>query len=229
MVTLTIHFYSSALTECNSMEIVLPSGDGPWPVLWLLPPMGCNHTRWSTYTDIPSLAERKQRMVVMPDLKLSCGLDMVHGLGFHTMLVTELPLFLKTHFSVDLTSQVIAGAKEGAYAALYAAAYGKQNYEQVIALSGGDLTEEGILIDSDLRFQHAFGKKASALKGSSYDIGIQIKEIQERSKLYVAYGIEDSYCHSAASLGERLPLQQVDILEGALGWNEWYNILEKRI
>lgn len=49
----------------------------------------------------------------MPDLKLSCGLDMVHGLDFHSMLVTELPLFLREHFSVDLTSQVIAGAKEG--------------------------------------------------------------------------------------------------------------------
>ena len=229
MVTLTIHFYSSALTECNSMEIVLPSGDGPWPVLWLLPPMGCNHTRWSTYTDIPSLAEKKQRMVVMPDLKLSCGLDMVHGLRFHTMLVTELPLFLKAHFSVDLTSQVIAGAKEGAYAALYAAAHRKQNYEQVIALSGGDLTEEGSLIDSDLRFYHAFGEKVSALKGSGYDIGIRIQEIQERSKLYAAYGMEDGYCHCAAGLGRKLPSQQVDILEGTLDWDEWYHILQKRI
>lgn len=229
MVTFTIHFYSSVLTECNSMEIILPSGDGPWPVLWLLPPIGCNHTRWSTYTDIPSLAEMKQRMVVMPDLKLSCGLDMVHGLRFHTMLVTELPLFLKAHFSVDLTSQVIAGAKEGAYAALYAAAHGKQNYEQVIALSGGSLTEEGILIDSDLRFRHAFGKKVSALRGSDYDMENQVEKIQKHSKLYVTYGTEDCYSHSAANLGKKLLSEQVDILDGSLGWNEWYNILQKRI
>lgn len=211
------------------MEIVLPSGDGPWPVLWLLPPMGCNHTRWSAHTDVESLAERKQRMVVMPDLKLSCGLDMVHGFRFHTMLVAELPSFLKAHFSVNLTSQVIAGAKEGAYAALYAVAHGRQNYKQVIALSGGSLTEEGKLIDSDLRFHHAFGKKVSDLKGTDYDMGIWIKEIQKHSELYAAYGTEDSYCHSAASLGKRLPSQQVDILDGTLDWDAWYNILQKRI
>lgn len=65
-----------------------------------------------------AFAEQKQKMLVMPDLKLSCGLDMIHGLRYHTMLVSELPFFLSTHFSVDLNSQIIAGAKEGAYAAV---------------------------------------------------------------------------------------------------------------
>ncbi len=211
------------------MQVALPSGDGPWPVLWLLPPMGCNHTRWSAHTDIEALAEKKHRMVVMPDLKLSCGLDMVHGLDFHSMLVTELPLFLREHFSVDLTSQVIAGAKEGAYAAVYAAAYGTQTYEQVIALSGGSLTDEGLLVDSDLRFRHAFGDKVSALVGSDYDIGIQIQEIQKHSVVYVAYGMEDSYRYSASRLGSKLPPWQVEVLDGTLGWNEWYKVLQKRV
>ena len=229
MTALTVHFYSSALTECNSMQVVLPSGDGPWPVLWLLPPMGCNHTRWSAHTDIEALAERKQRMVVMPDLKLSCGLDMVHGLGFHSMLVTELPLFLREHFSVDLTSQVIAGAKEGAYAALYAAAHGTQAYEQVIALSGGSLTDEGELLDSDLRFCHAFGDQVSALRGSAYDMGIQVQKIRKNSEVYAAYGMEDRYCRSASRLGSRLPPEQVEVFHGTLGWEEWYEVLQRRV
>ena len=57
----------------------------------------------------------------------------------------------------------------------------------------------------------------------------QVEEIQKHSKLYVTYGTEDCYSHSAANLGKKLLSEQVDILNRSLGWNEWYNILQKRI
>ena len=228
MATLTIRYYSTALTECNSMNIVLPSGNGPWPVVWLLAPMGCGYTCWGAHTDMEALAEQKQKMLVMPDLKLSCGLDMIHGLRYHTMLVSELPVFLSTHFSVDLNSQIIVGAKEGAYVALYAAADGKQNYEKVIALSGGSLPEEKN-IDEDLRFCYAFGDRVSSLKESSYNVEKQVEEIQKSSKIYVAYGLKDSYSYSASRLAAKVPPTYVDISTGTLDWTKWYQILKKRI
>lgn len=232
MVTMDIDFYSSELTECNSLKIVTPSEGNKYPVLWLLPPLGCNQTRWCAHTDIEALARKKNLMVVMPDMKLSCGLDMVHGFKFHSMLVKELPHFLKTHFSVDLDHQFMAGAEEGAYAAVYAALENPGMYEKVIALSGGSLVEEGKLIDGDSRFFNAFGKKPSQLKGSRYDIEMRIMELLDASEVVVAYGKLDKYYKSAKRLGSLAASNgdgKLDVFTGFLDWNTWYTILEKRI
>ena len=43
------HFYSAALTECNSLTAIVPMENNEkssYPVLWLLPPAGCDHTAW---------------------------------------------------------------------------------------------------------------------------------------------------------------------------------------
>ena len=43
------HFYSAALTECNSLTAIVPvenNEKSSYPVLWLLPPAGCDHTAW---------------------------------------------------------------------------------------------------------------------------------------------------------------------------------------
>ena len=68
------HFYSSALTECNSMTVIAPVETWPdrkFPVLWLLPPVGMDHTAWQRHTWIEEMAEKKGILVVMPDMKLS--------------------------------------------------------------------------------------------------------------------------------------------------------------
>lgn len=49
------HFYSSALTECNSMTVIAPVETWPdrkFPVLWLLPPVGMDsYCMAATYLD----------------------------------------------------------------------------------------------------------------------------------------------------------------------------------
>lgn len=54
----------------------------------------------------------------------------------------------------------------------------KQNYEKVIALSGGSLPEEKN-IDEDLRFCYAFGDRVSSLKESSYNVEKQVEETKK--------------------------------------------------
>ena len=143
MSILSIYYYSDELTECSAMEVFVPSGKGPWPVLWLLSPIGVNHKGWGSHVDMKTFAEEHRYLIVVPDLKLSCGLNMHHGLKFYSMLTKELPRFLNQHFAVNLEKQIIAGAKEGAYGALYAALQNPGQYEKVIAMSAGSLTDEG--------------------------------------------------------------------------------------
>ena len=53
-------FYSAALTECNSMSVVVPietCHKETYPVLWLLPPAGRDHTAWPRHVDVDELAE----------------------------------------------------------------------------------------------------------------------------------------------------------------------------
>ena len=98
----------------------------------------------------------------------------------------------------------------------------------MIALSGGSLPEEKN-IDEDLRFCYAFGDRVSSLKESSYNVEKQVEAIQKRSKLYVAYGMKDSYSYSASRLAAKVPPTDVDVSTGTLDWTKWYQILKKRI
>jgi len=92
-----------------------------YPVLWLLPPAGCDHTAWQRHTAVEDLADELGIIIVMPDLKLSYGLDMIHGFTYFQMLTKELPEMVADYFPADLGFQMIAGVKEGGYAALNAA------------------------------------------------------------------------------------------------------------
>ena len=88
------HFYSAALTECNSLTAIVPvenNEKSSYPVLWLLPPAGCDHTAWQRHTAVEDLADELGIIIVMPDLKLSYGLDMIHGFAYFQMLTKELP------------------------------------------------------------------------------------------------------------------------------------------
>ena len=84
-------------------------------------------------------------------------------------------------------------------------------------------------IDEDLRFCYAFGDRVSSLKESSYNVEKQVEKIQKNSKLYVAYGLKDSYSYSASRLAAKVPPTYVDISTGTLDWTKWYQILKKRI
>ena len=67
------HFYSAALTECNSLTAIVPvenNEKSSYPVLWLLPPAGYDHTAWQRHTAVEDLADELGIIIVMPDLKL---------------------------------------------------------------------------------------------------------------------------------------------------------------
>ena len=109
------HFYSAALTECNSLTAIVPvenNEKSSYPVLWLLPPAGCDHTAWQRHTAVEDLADELGIIIVMPDLKLSYGLDMIHGFAYFQMLTKELPEMVADYFPADLGFQMIAGVKE---------------------------------------------------------------------------------------------------------------------
>ena len=62
MALLEMHYFSTTLRECSSMDVVVPESGlacaGKMPVLWLLPPVGMDHTAWRRHAVVEELAER---------------------------------------------------------------------------------------------------------------------------------------------------------------------------
>ena len=231
MAVIVHHFYSAALTECNSMTVIVPVEEAPreaYPVLWLIPPFGCDHTAWLRHTDLERLAGQHATMIVMPDMKLSFGMDMVHGLKYHTMLTRELPQVLAQVYPADLTRQMIAGAEEGAFTALYSSLVCEGQYQHTIALSGGSLVDEVLPTELQRPFSYASGEaNGPALAGSCYDICAQLKNGRNTDGWQLAWSAGDKYHHSCERLALCLPAGKARQCElPVLGWREWEGILE---
>ncbi|MBT9778186.1 hypothetical protein GPL15_16925 [Clostridium sp. MCC353] len=235
MALMQIHFFSEALTECNSMDVILPAerwNRETYPVLWLIPPAGLDHTAWMRKTAVEELADELGILVVMPDMKLSYGTDMVHGFKYFTMLTQELPELVNEYFPADLTKQYIAGAEEGAYAALRAAFKCPENYKMAICFSCGSLTDEILSGSKKEQAANAFGTgEMENLKDTDYSLHGLLEENRDRiPKVYFAYGSQDVYVRSSELLAEKLESggkNKIQRLEGCLTWQNWFSLLQK--
>jgi S-formylglutathione hydrolase FrmB len=75
MAFLDYHYYSQALCKQTAAYVLLPeTGDGPFPVLYLLHGLSDNHTIWLRRTSIERYVASLGVIVVMPD----------GGRGFYT-------------------------------------------------------------------------------------------------------------------------------------------------
>lgn len=237
MALMQIHFFSESLTECSSMDVILPAerwDRDAYPVLWLIPPAGLDHTAWQRKTAVEELADELGIIVAMPDMKLSFGTDMVHGFGYFTMLTRELPELVKEYFPADLTKQYIAGAKEGAYAAFRAALKCPGNYKMAVGFSCGSLTDEILTGSKKEQAANAFGTgDMELLKDTDYSLRRLLDEMGERiPEVYFAYGDQDNYLKSSEILAETLlhgERNKVERLTGCLSWQTWFQLLQKEL
>ena len=233
------HFYSAALTECNSLTAVVPvetNEKSSYPLLWLLPPAGCDHTAWQRHTAIEDLADELGIIIVMPDLKLSYGLDMAHGFAYFQMLTKELPKMVTEYFPADPDFQMIAGVKEGGYAALKAALSVPGQYRMAVSYSCGSLTDETFEEELHKQLENAFGTAdLQKLNGTGLDLKMLIQKASEPPMfLSLEYGDEDPYHFSASCLADCIRKSSfnsssVRVLKGSLSWSCWLNALRSDI
>lgn len=230
------HFYSAALTECNSLTAIVPMENNEkssYPVLWLLPPAGCDHTAWQRHTAVEDLADELGIIIVMPDLKLSYGLDMIHGFTYFQMLTKELPEMVADYFPADLGFQMIAGVKEGGYAALNAALSVPGQYHMAASYSCGSLTDETFDLELDKQLDNAFGTTdLRTLNGTDKDLKMLIQTAKEHNMaLSLEYSEKDDYKASSALLADYIlkssfSSRSVRVQKEALTWAKWAEALK---
>lgn len=228
MASISLKFFSKTLKECSSMELVTPieniGGKEKLPILWLLPPFGKNQRAWLRSGMVEDIIKKYKVMAAMPDIRLSFGIDMIHGEAYSRLLTEELPKLLGDMFQGDTSSNLIFGVEEGGYGALYTALKHPEHYLAAASASCGSLTDEKLEGRKLVLALRAFGDKTENLKDTQYDIVSCLKE-EDRRKLFLYYGREDAYAASASVLGGYLPEENVVIRENRMGWKEWNEAL----
>lgn len=66
----TVKFFSQSLQKQDTMNVIVPDGRGPWPVLYLLHGLSDDYSIWMRRTSIERYVEGMRLMVVMPDTHL---------------------------------------------------------------------------------------------------------------------------------------------------------------
>ncbi|HJB08768.1 MAG TPA: hypothetical protein H9716_13055 [Candidatus Enterocloster faecavium] len=218
------------------MMAVVPLEKHPgkqYPVLWLLAPAGMDHTAWQRHTDVEGMAERLGIIVVMPDMKLSYGVDMVHGFAYGQMLTEELPKMVGDYFPADLSRQMIAGTMEGGYGAFYAALRKPGQYRFAACYSCGSLTDEIFEGREQKQIEHAFGtREFRETSANRYDLKGRLKDCSGEQSFSLMYSKKDRFAGSAEQLAEAMKgFPHCKIVKSEadrpLGWNDWKLQLEK--
>ena len=223
-------YYSYALTECDSMTVIIPEEKFPgktFPVLWLLSPLGTDHTGWQRFGSAENLADEKGYIVVIPDLKLSYGQNMLYGLKYFDMLTKELPEIIQDYYPADIECQIIAGAEEGAYAALYAA-LNTTLYKTVILLSCGSITDETSFHGFESEAANVFGTNTpTELQGTDKDLFETLISANSQTipQIILSYSDKDKYAASAKKLSNHLKKTgkgTVILSENPQTWTDWF-------
>jgi len=122
MAFLDIHFWGNSIQKQSSMYVILPDGDGPFPVLYLLHGLSDDHTIWHRRTSIERYAEGRPLIIVMPDGHRSfyCNDPRPGGLAYEDHMVKDVVGFMDRAFRTirHRRGRAIAGLSMGGYGAM---------------------------------------------------------------------------------------------------------------
>lgn len=229
MALLEMHYFSTTLRECSSMDVVVPESGlacaGKMPILWLLPPVGMDHTAWRRHAVVEELAERFRVIAAMPDMRLSFGADMVHGEPYQALLTQELPGVLGRYIPADPVRQLLFGAKEGGYAALRAALLHPQAYMAACGADCGCVTRMTWQGRKAVWASWAFGTEdTQSLRGTNYDLAALAERCGDSPRLFLYAGEDAEYAQAGRLLLLEVPRIREIAAKGA-GWAAWSQAL----
>lgn len=122
MAFLSVQFPGHSIGKQSGMNIILPPGNGPFPVLYLLHGLSDDHTTWARRTSIERYVDGCNLMVVMPDGGRSfyCNDIRPGGMAYEDHIVRDVVGFVDTAFRTvaDAGARAIAGLSMGGYGAL---------------------------------------------------------------------------------------------------------------
>ena len=145
MATCGIRFSANSLGRAAEMNIIVPKGDGPFPVLYLLHGLGGDHNWWLE-CPIVRMAWERPIILVLPNGRKSyfCNAPGPLGESFEDHIVQDVIGFVDQTFRTirNRAGRAIAGVSMGGYGAI------------MLAMRHSDLFSAASSIAGSLYFAH---------------------------------------------------------------------------
>lgn len=140
MALLDVHFESPAINKQSSMRVLIPPGNGPFPVLYLLHGLSDDHTIWSRCTNLERYLQGLALIVVMPDGHRSFYVNDSRsgGLHYEDHLTRDVVGFCDRVFPTipERHARAVAGLSMGGYGAIMLALKNPDLFGVAVSHSG---------------------------------------------------------------------------------------------
>lgn len=242
MSLLSVQWYSSALSMCTRVNLILPERvrktmtdfgvkrEGPIKVLYLLHGMSDDESIWCRRTSIERYAAEYNLAVVMPTTGLFWYTDVSGGQKWFTYIAEELPRLIEDNFpqiSQRPEHTFAAGLSMGGYGALKLGLRGNGRFSHVASLSGaldiarshGDSGDPA----TDAYFNGIFGTPEEAT-ATFNDLVTAAEELEKakRPSVYLWCGTEDFlYDHNVRMRDHLAKLGYALTYEESPGDHQW--------
>jgi putative tributyrin esterase len=118
----SMEFFADSIQKMSGLNVILPEGDGPWPVLYLLHGLSDDHTVWCRRTSIERYAAELPLLIAMPDGHRSfyCNAPAPGGCAYEDHIVQDVVGFVERVFPTvaERRGRAIAGLSMGGYGAV---------------------------------------------------------------------------------------------------------------
>ena len=195
MATVTCRIPSAMLGQDTTVEMVLPLGNTPPPVLYLLHGLSDDQSGWLRRTSIERYALTHGLAVVMPCGGRSFYCNMADGTRYWDYIGEELPAFVEHTFQVATgrANTFVAGLSMGGYGALKLALKHPKRYAAAATLSGAFL-QDWLQLNHPELYAADF-PDTPKFRGSAHDPFVWATEFaqtgQPRPLLFMAAGTDD--------------------------------------
>ena len=225
----TMNFWSPALQEQCSMNVILPESEKakkPFGVLIQLHGLSDDHTIWLRRTSIDRYVAELPLVVVMPDGGRSFYCDAAEGPAYEAHIMKDVLGFVEKYFPVrkDGRARAVGGLSMGGYGAMMLALRHPGAFASVAAHSSAfDFAHDPKMLDNPERRRIAGGK----VPGGKYDLFTITESLDPRKAPAIRFdcGKDDGLLGSnrrfhrhLATLGIRHEYRE---FPGAHDWAYW--------
>lgn len=230
MSSITCRIHAETLGQDTTVEVALPNGTTPPPVLYLLHGLSDDQSGWMRRTSIERYVRERGLAVVMPCGGRSFYCNMTDGTRYWDYVSEELPSFIEHTFQVATGRQntFVAGLSMGGYGALKLALKHPERYAAAATLSGAFFQEWLQQQCPDL-YAADFGDRSMVFRGSPHDPFVWANELVKGGasapKLYMVAGTEDWLYAQSVELREHLEKLGLEVTwvsaPGNHNWEFW--------
>ena len=235
MAVITCRIPSVTLGQDTTVEMILPMGTTPPPVLYLLHGLSDDQSGWLRRTSIERYALAYGLAVVMPCGGRSFYCNMTDGTRYWDYLSEELPAFVERtfHVATGRENTYVAGLSMGGYGAFKLALKHPERYAAAAALSGAFIAD-WLQRDRPELYAADFGE-TPVFRGSIHDPFVWATELvksgQPKPALFMAAGTDDWLYPQSVELHDHLEKLGFEVkwisAPGNHNWEFWDTHIQK--